>query len=156
MTTGINKVILIGHLGKTPEIKTLTDGIRLCNLSLATGERWTNKQTGQAQEHTEWHRLVLSDRLVEIAEKYLQKGSKIYIEGKLRTRKWQNQLGQEQYTTEVRVTQLQILSSRAQETTAAAEEDATARQPDSPPIANNSSSKAINNLDLDDWDDMPF
>ena len=75
MTTGINKVILIGHLGKAPEIKTLNDGVRLCNLSLATSERWTNKQTGQAQEHTEWHRLVLSDRLAEIAEKYLQKGS---------------------------------------------------------------------------------
>lgn len=165
MTTGINKVILIGHLGKAPEIKTLNDGVRLCNLSLATSERWTNKQTGQAQEHTEWHRLVLSDRLAEIAEKYLQKGSKIYIEGKLRTRKWQNQLGQEQYTTEVRVAQLQILSSRAQEATKTAEDYSKAVSPVqpvspvqqvSPTITKHTTYPTdVNDIDLDDWDDIP-
>ena len=102
MAGSVNKVILIGNLGRDPEIRTMQSGGRVCNLALATSENWRDKQTGERRERTEWHRIVVfNDGLVTICERYLKKGSKIYIEGQLETRKWQDQSGQERYTTEV-------------------------------------------------------
>ena len=98
---GINKVILVGNLGAKPEIKYASNGNAISNLSIATSESWTDKSTGQKQERTEWHRVSLFGKVAEIAGQYLDKGSKVYVEGKLQTRKWQDQSGQDRYTTEV-------------------------------------------------------
>ncbi len=102
MAGSVNKVILVGNLGRDPEIRSTQDGTRVANLSLATSESWRDKNSGERRERTEWHRVVVfNDRLVDVCEKYLKKGSKIYIEGALQTRKWTDQSGQEKYTTEV-------------------------------------------------------
>ncbi|MCK5496406.1 MAG: single-stranded DNA-binding protein, partial [Hyphomicrobiaceae bacterium] len=102
MAGSINKVILIGNLGADPEIRSMQDGRPVCNLRVATSENWKDKSTGERRERTEWHRVVIFDeRLCEVAEKYLRKGSKVYIEGQIQTRKWQDQSGQDKYTTEV-------------------------------------------------------
>ena len=98
---GINKVILVGNLGAKPEIKYASNGNAISNLSVATSESWTDKSTGQKQERTEWHRVSLFGKVAEIAGQYLDKGSKVYVEGKLQTRKWQDQNGQDRYTTEI-------------------------------------------------------
>ena len=108
---GINKVILIGNLGADPESKQLPNGM-VANISLATSESWTDKQ-GSKQERTEWHKFTFYGKVAEIAAEYLKKGSKAYVEGKLQTRKWQDQNGQERYTTEVIANQLQLLDSKA-------------------------------------------
>lgn len=110
--SGVNKVILVGNLGDDPQIKEFNDGGKICNLSLATSEKWKDKNTGEQKEATEWHRVVLSNRTADLAQKYLHKGSKVYIEGKLQTRKWQDDKGQDRYTTEVRGFQLQFLDSK--------------------------------------------
>jgi len=112
MARGVNKVILIGHLGKDPETRYMPSGGAVTNITLATSETWKDKQTGQPQERTEWHRLVFFNRLAEIAAEYLKKGSKIYAEGALRTRKWQDQSGQDKYTTEIVVGEMQMLDGR--------------------------------------------
>ena len=113
---GINKVILVGNLGTKPEVKYASNGNAISNLSVATSESWTDKSTGQKQERTEWHRVSLFGKLAEIAGQYLDKGSKVYVEGKLQTRKWQDQNGQDRYTTEVVVSgfngTLQMLDRR--------------------------------------------
>jgi len=109
---GINKVILVGNLGNDPETKYLSSGGAVTNVSIATSESWKDKQTGQQQERTEWHRIVFFNRLGEIAGEYLKKGSKIYVEGSLRTRKWQGQDGQDRYTTEIVGNEMQMLDSR--------------------------------------------
>jgi single-strand DNA-binding protein len=102
MAGSVNKVILIGNLGRDPEIRTMQSGGKVANLSLATSESWKDKTSGERKEKTEWHRVVIfDDRLADVAEKYLKKGSKIYVEGQLQTRKWTDQSGQEKYTTEV-------------------------------------------------------
>jgi single-strand DNA-binding protein len=102
MAGSVNKVILIGNLGRDPEIRSTNDGTRVANLSVATSESWRDKTSGERKERTEWHRVVVfNDRLVDIIEKYLKKGSKVYLEGALQTRKWTDQSGQEKYTTEV-------------------------------------------------------
>lgn len=111
MSRGINKVILIGNLGNDPEVRQITSGA-VTTLSIATSESWTDKQSGQKQERTEWHRVVFFNRLAEIAGQYLKKGSKVYVEGSLRTRKWQDQQGVEKYTTEIMGNELQMLDSR--------------------------------------------
>ncbi len=110
---GVNKVILVGNLGQDPESRSFPDGGSVCNISVATSESWKDKQTGQQQERTEWHRVVFRQRLAEIAAQYLKKGSKVYIEGKLQTRKWTNQQGQDQYTTEIVAREMQMLDSRS-------------------------------------------
>jgi single-strand DNA-binding protein len=98
----VNKVILVGNLGRDPEIRSTQDGLKIVNLSLATSESWRDKNSGERREKTEWHRVVIfNERLAEVAEKYLKKGSKIYVEGALQTRKWTDQSGQERYSTEV-------------------------------------------------------
>lgn len=112
MARGVNKVILIGNLGQDPEIKYMPSGDAVTNVSLATTESWKDKQTGEQVEKTEWHRLVFFKRLAEIAGEYLRKGSQVYIEGNLQTRKWQDKNGNDRYTTEIRVRDMQMLGSR--------------------------------------------
>ncbi len=112
MARGINKVILIGNLGKDPETRYMPSGGAVANLAIATSESWKDKNTGEMQERTEWHRVVCFNRLGEIAGEYLRKGSKVYIEGSLRTRKWQGQDGQDRYTTEIVANEMQMLDSR--------------------------------------------
>ncbi|MDZ7782859.1 MAG: single-stranded DNA-binding protein [Halioglobus sp.] len=115
---GVNKVILVGNLGADPETRFFPDGGALTNVRLATSETWRDKQTGEQQERTEWHRVVFRDRgnyrLAQIAGEYLKKGSRIFVEGKLQTRKWQGQDGQDRYTTEIIADEMQMLDSRAQ------------------------------------------
>tara|TARA_B100000900_G_scaffold270786_2_gene231228 strand:- start:375 stop:848 length:474 start_codon:yes stop_codon:yes gene_type:complete len=111
-TRGINKVILVGNLGNEPEHRVLPSGGGVTNISIATSESWKDKNTGQMQERTEWHRVVFFNRLAEIAAEYLRKGSKVYVEGSLRTRKWQDQSGQDRYTTEIVANEMQMLDSR--------------------------------------------
>lgn len=102
MAGSVNKVILVGNLGKDPEIRSMADGSKVCNLSLATSESWVDKNTGERKERTEWSRVVIfNDRITDVAERYLKKGAKVYVEGSLQTRKWTDQSGQERYSTEV-------------------------------------------------------
>ena len=109
----VNKVILVGNLGRDPEMRSFPSGDQVANVTLATTDTWRDKQSGEPREHTEWHRLVFNGRLAEIAGQYLRKGSQIYVEGSIRTRKWQDQAtGQDRYATEVRVDQMQMLGSR--------------------------------------------
>jgi single-strand DNA-binding protein len=112
MARGVNKVILIGHLGADPETRAMPSGSTVANLRLATTENWKDKQTGEQQERTEWHRVVLFGRLGEIAAEYLRKGSQVYIEGSLRTRKWTDKQGTERYSTEIVGNDMQMLGSR--------------------------------------------
>jgi single-strand DNA-binding protein len=114
MARGINKVILVGNCGQDPETKYMPSGGAVTNLSIATSESWKDKQTGQPQERTEWHRVVFFNRLAEIAGEYLRKGSQVYIEGSLRTRKWQDQSGQDRYTTEIVANEMQMLGGRTE------------------------------------------
>ncbi len=109
---GVNKVILVGHLGQDPEVRSMPSGSSVANLSLATNEQWRDKNTGEQQERTEWHRLALFGRLAEIAGQYLRKGAPVYVEGRLRTRKWQDRDGHDRYSTEIVVNELQMLGGR--------------------------------------------
>jgi len=113
MARGINKVIIIGNIGQDPEVKYMPSGGAVTNVSIATSETWKDKNTGQPQERTEWHRVVFFNRLGEIAGEYLKKGSKVYIEGSLRTRKWQAQDGTDRYTTEIVANEMQMLDGRS-------------------------------------------
>ena len=152
---GINKVILVGNLGAKPEVKYASNGNAISNLSVATSESWTDKSTGQKQEKTEWHRVSLFGKLAEIAGQYLDKGSKVYVEGKLQTRKWQDQSGQDRYTTEVVVSgfngTLQMLDRR---------DSVNSKEPtqSSPtPPESSQSSPTITPVAKDDFeDDIPF
>ena len=112
MARGINKVILVGNLGADPETRAMPSGMTVCNLRIATTESWKDRQSGEQQERTEWHRVALFGRLGEIAGEYLHKGSQVYIEGSLRTRKWQDKQGQERYTTEIIASDMQMLGGR--------------------------------------------
>ena len=139
MARGINKVILVGNLGADPELRAMPNGDPVTTLSLATSDTWKDKQTGEQQEKTEWHRVILFRRLAEIARDYLKKGSKLYIEGKLQTRKWQDKTtNQDRYTTEIVGNELQMLDSRADKIPTSAAPAATVAE-----------SSAIN-------DDIPF
>jgi single-strand DNA-binding protein len=112
MARGINKVILIGHLGADPETRAMPSGMSVANMRLATTESWKDKQSGEQQERTEWHNVALFGRLGEIAAEYLRKGSQVYIEGRLRTRKWQDKEGRDRYTTEIVANEMQMLGGR--------------------------------------------
>ena len=112
MSRGVNKVILVGNCCKDPEMKYMPSGNAVTNMNVATSERWKDKQTGQQQERTEFHKVVFFNRLGEIAGEYLRKGTKIYVEGSLRTRKWQDQSGQDRYTTEIVASEMQMLDSK--------------------------------------------
>ncbi len=149
MAKGINKVILIGNLGKDPEVRYMPNGNAVANVTLATSESWKDKNTGETQEHTEWHRVVFFRRLGEIVGEYCKKGSKIYIEGKLKTRKWQDKNGQDRYTTEIVADQMQMLDSRG---------GGTASFDNNRPAQNSapSSSAPAPAPDADFDDDIPF
>ena len=149
---GINKVILVGNLGAKPEVKYASNGNAISNLSVATSESWTDKSTGQKQERTEWHRVSLFGKLAEIAGQYLDKGSKVYVEGKLQTRKWQDQSGQDRYTTEVVVSgfngTLQMLDRRDDSSSSAPSEDVAEKSQIEP---------SITPVSKDEFeDDIPF
>jgi single-strand DNA-binding protein len=124
---GVNKVILIGSVGQDPEVKYLPSGGAVTNISIATSESWKDKGTGEKQERTEWHRAVFFNRLGEIAGEYLKKGSKVYIEGSLRTRKWQAQDGTDRYSTEIVASEMQILSGKGD-----GHQDSAPQQPEQP------------------------
>ena len=112
MARGVNKVIIVGNLGGDPETRYMPSGSAVTNFTVATNESWKDKQTGEQKERTEWHRVVMFDRLAEIAAEYLRKGSQVYVEGKLQTRKWQGKDGQDRYTTEIRANEMQMLGGR--------------------------------------------
>ena len=142
MARGINKVILIGNLGADPESRVMQNGTPVTNISIATSESWTDRNTNQKQEKTEWHRVVFYNRLAEVVGQYLRKGSKVYIEGKLRTRRWQDNTGVERYMTEVIASEMQMLDSRS----SGNEHQQQAHQPPSSPQESN--------MNFDD--DIPF
>jgi single-strand DNA-binding protein len=149
---GINKVILVGNLCAKPEVKYASNGNAISNLSVATSESWTDKSTGQKQERTEWHRVSLFGKLAEIAGQYLDKGSKVYVEGKLQTRKWQDQNGQDRYTTEVVVSgfngTLQMLDRRDDSSSSAPSENVTVKD---------QTETSITPVSKDEFeDDIPF
>ena len=112
MARGVNKVIIVGNLGQDPEVRYTPSGSAVANVSIATSEQWKDKQTGENQEKTEWHRVVFFNRLAEIVAEYLKKGRQVYIEGRLQTRKWQDQSGQDRYTTEIVANEMQMLGGR--------------------------------------------
>ena len=111
---GVNKVIIVGHLGNDPEIRTMPNGDAVANISVATSESWNDRNTGERREVTEWHRIVFYRRQAEICGEYLRKGSQVYVEGRLKTRKWQDQNGQDRYTTEIQGDVMQMLGARNQ------------------------------------------
>ena len=153
---GINKVILVGNLGAKPEIKYASNGNAISNLSVATSESWNDKSTGQKQERTEWHRVSLFGKVAEIAGQYLDKGSKVYVEGKLQTRKWQDQNGQDRYTTEVVISgfsgTLQMLDRRDDMNSSAPSQQSQPQAQSAPQTA-----PAITPVASDEFeDDIPF
>jgi single-strand DNA-binding protein len=161
MARGINKVILVGNVGGDPEVRYLPNGSAVTSLSVATSESWKDKNTGEKQERTEWHRVVCFNRLGEIAGEYVRKGSKLYVEGSLRTRKWQDQQGQDKYTTEIIASEVQMLDSKGG--SASGYEDMPQTQAAAPSYQNNNANKqpaaaqtmaqdAFDQLD----DDIPF
>ncbi|MGW8228551.1 MAG: single-stranded DNA-binding protein [Gammaproteobacteria bacterium] len=144
MARGVNKVILIGNLGRDPEVRYSPNGGAIANITLATSEAWKDKNTGEQVEKTEWHRVVFFRRLAEIAGEYLKKGSKVYIEGKLQTRKWQDKDGNERYTTEIVANEMQMLDTRGGSASYNQDEPAmSSSQPEPMPVG-----------DFDD--DIPF
>ena len=146
---GINKVILIGNLGKDPEVRYMPNGGAVANITLATSESWKDKQSGEQKEQTEWHRVVFYQRLAEIVGEYLKKGSKVYIEGKLRTRKWQDKDGQDKYMTEIIADEMQMLDSRGG--------SGAGSSNDSPKSEKSGSSQHSEPAGMDDFnDDIPF
>ena len=156
MARGVNKVILIGNLGADPEVRYMPSGGAVANIRLATTDSWKDRQSGEPQERTEWHRVVLFGRLGEIAGEYLRKGAKVYIEGRLQTRKWQGQDGQDRYTTEIVASDLQMLDSRGGSTGFADSPPAQA-QPDEWGQAPKAKPVAAATTTADDFDDdIPF
>lgn len=158
----VNKVILVGRLGAEPESRAFPNGGSICNLRLATSESWKDKQTGERQERTEWHRVVLRNRLGEIAQQYLHKGSQVYIEGRIQTRKWQDQNGQDRYSTEIVGDQMTMLDSRSAGGTQAYDQSAPAApqanvtpKPSSPSAGPNYGEAQGGGADYYD-DDIPF
>ena len=147
---GVNKAILIGHLGRDPEVRYAASGSAIANISLATSEGWKDRQSGETQERTEWHRVVFFGRLAEIAGEYLKKGAHIYVEGRIQTRKWQDQQGQDRYTTEIVANEMQMLGGRGggQEPPAKNEFD---QKPDDKP-----SDTKTSGVPEDFDDDIPF
>lgn len=151
----INKVILIGNLGRDPEVRYTPSGLAVANLNIATTEAWKDKQSGENQEKTEWHRIVMYSRLAEIAGEYLKKGSKIYIEGRLQTRKWQDKTtGQDRYTTEVVADSMQMLDSKGGSGSSSGGSMSNAS--DVPAHADNSASPAAEAAGAGFDDDIPF
>lgn len=148
---GINKVIIVGNLGNDPEIRTMPNGEQVANITVATSESWKDKNTGERKETVEWHRIVLYRRLAEIAGQYLTKGSQVYIEGRLKTRKWQDNNGQDRYTTEIQGDNLQMLGGRNQD----AAQNQPPKQQDKQQKAQSKSQQSEPPVDAFD-DNIPF
>ena len=159
MARGVNKVILVGNLGKDPEMKYTASGAAIANITVATSESWNDKQTNEKQEKTEWHRVVFFRRLAEIAGEYLRKGSQVYIEGKLQTRKWQDQNGQDRYTTEIVCDDfsgtMQMLGSRGGEGGSQPQGGSGGGFRNNPPAQQPAAAASPDNGGFDD-DDIPF
>lgn len=153
MARGINKVILIGNLGGDPEVRYMPSGGAVTNVTIATSETWKDKQSGDPQERTEWHRVVFFNRLAEIAGEYLRKGSKVYIEGSLRTRKWQDKDGSDRYTTEIVAGEMQMLDSRGGSAGAPSSMPSRSSQ-EAPSHASESATSSMSSEAFDD--DIPF
>lgn len=151
MARGINKVILVGNLGADPETRYMPSGKAVTNIRVATSESWTDRQSGDKQERTEWHAVVLFDKLGEIAGEYLRKGSQVYIEGSLRTRKWQDKQGQDRYTTEIVARDMQMLGGRPGPGAGGMSEGRSERRP-----AEDRSTAASAPADDEFDDDIPF
>ena len=152
MARGVNKVILVGNLGKDPEVRYSPGGQAVANVTIATSESWKDKNTGEKQERTEWHRIVFFGRLAEIAGEYLKKGSQIYIEGRLQTRKWQDKEGKDRYTTEIVANDMQMLGSRSG--AGMPSETASQEPPTESATAGAPRAKSAAGADFDD--DIPF
>ena len=160
MARGINKVILVGNVGVDPDVRYMPNGNAVTTLSLATSETWKDKQTGDKQERTEWHRVVCFNRLGEIAGEYVRKGSKLYVEGSLRTRKWQDPQGQDRYMTEIIASDIQMLDSKGGSApayneappAAVAQQQGVAQKPATAPQTASAAQNAFDELD----DDIPF
>ena len=156
MARGINKVILIGHVGGDPEVRHMPNGNAVATISLATTESWKDKQTGEKQERTEWHRVVCFNRLGEITGEFVRKGSRLYIEGSLRTRKWQDPQGQDRYTTEIVAAELQMLDGKsgagAQDAPSTSAYQSQPSRPQQAPQTATAPQEVFEELD----DDIPF
>jgi single-strand DNA-binding protein len=155
MARGVNKVILVGNLGNDPDMRYTAGGAAVANISIATAESWKDKNTGEQQERTEWHRVVFFGRLAEIVGEYLRKGSQVYVEGRLQTRKWTNKEGHDQYTTEIVANEMQMLGSRS----AGSSNYDSAPQPqqNSAPAPQSQAAPASSSTSADDFDDdIPF
>ncbi|OZT18070.1 single-stranded DNA-binding protein [Serratia marcescens] len=154
---GVNKVILVGNLGQDPEVRYMPNGGAVANITLATSESWRDKATGEQKEKTEWHRVVLFGKLAEVAGEYLRKGSQVYIEGSLQTRKWQDQSGQDRYTTEIVVNvggTMQMLGGRQPQQPQGGNQFSGGQQQSRP--AQNSAPATSNEPPMDFDDDIPF
>lgn len=152
MSRGINKVILVGNLGQDPEIRYTPGGLAIANATVATSDSWKDKQTGEQQERTEWHRVVFFSRLAEVVGEYLRKGSQVYIEGRLQTRKWQDQSGQDRYTTEIVANEMQMLGGRSQGAGAPPTDYNQSRPTPKPAAKRDTAPAAPDDFD----DDIPF
>lgn len=154
MARGVNKVILVGNLGKDPEVRYSPNGSAVANVTIATSESWKDKTSGEKQERTEWHRIVFFGRLAEIAGEYLKKGAQIYVEGRLQTRKWQDKDGKDRYTTEIVANEMQMLGSRggAGMPSEPAHEPAGAHEPAAARSSGNGAKAPAGDFD----DDIPF
>ena len=152
MARGINKAIIVGNLGRDPEVRYTANGNAIANITVATTESWKDKQSGERQEKTEWHRVVFFGRLAEIAGEYLKKGSQVYIEGRLQTRKWEDKSGQERYTTEIVASEMQMLGSRGGGASEAPDDDNSGEARS----AAGSSGGGASGGDPDLDDDIPF
>jgi single-strand DNA-binding protein len=152
----VNKVIIIGNLGRDPEVRYTPSGAAVCNVSVATTRNWKNRESGEKQEETEWHRVVFYDRLAEIAGEYLKKGRPVYVEGRLKTRKWQDKEGKDTYTTEIIAEQMQMLGSREGMGTGGGDEHGEPRSAPAPrtPASKPAAKSATGFDDMDD--DIPF
>jgi single-strand DNA-binding protein len=159
MARGINKVILVGNLGQDPETRAMPSGKAVTNVRIATSDSWRDKQTGEQKEQTEWHTVVFFDRLAEIAAEYLHKGSQVYVEGRLRTRKWQDKSGNDRYTTEIVANEMQMLGGRAGQSSGASQAAPGAARPAASPaheeLADASAAGGAKHDDALD-DDIPF
>ena len=153
MARGVNKAIIVGNLGRDPEVRYTANGNAIANITVATTESWKDKQSGERQEKTEWHRVVFFGRLAEIAEEYLKKGSQVYIEGSIRTQKWQDkESGQDRYTTEIVARDMQMLGSRGGDASGASDDDYSSATRSA--TASSGGGASGGDADLDD--DIPF
>lgn len=163
MARGINKVMIMGNLGADPEVRYMPNGGAVTNIRVATSEVWKDRQTGEKQERTEWHRIVFFNRLAEIASQYLRKGSRVFVEGSIRTNKWQDQSGNDRYTTEIIANEMQLMDSKGGSGGSSASAPMDDEMMSAPPAgsynkpaASNATAKSATALDEEFDDDIPF